>query len=202
MRRKNRAGRTGREMRFESLEARKLLAADVAADVSNGLVIEGTEDADRISAFVDDCNQLHVIVNGNERIYDSDSVDGLHVRAKGGDDHVRIDESVFQWTTINGGSGDDKIDGGSGNDRIDAGSGNDVVRGGYGNDVIQGGWGNDFLSGNAGDDVITGDPLDILPGTPSSVLHRGNDKIDGGSGNDSIRGMVGNDTINGGSGDD
>ncbi|MCH2609006.1 MAG: hypothetical protein MKZ92_10780, partial [Pedosphaera sp.] len=169
MRRKNRAVRTGREMRFESLEARKLLAADL----SNGLVIEGTEDADRISAFVDDSNQLHVIVNGNESIYDSDSVDGLHVRAKGGDDHVRIDESVFQWTTINGGSGDDNINGGSGNDQIDAGSGNDVVRGGAGNDVIQGGWGNDVLSGNAGDDVITGDPLDILPGTPSSVLHRG-----------------------------
>ena len=143
-----------------------MLAADFAAtdvvrpedvDLDNPpdvvVIAEGTNDDDRISAFVDDANQLHVIVNDDETVINSDDVDGIIVLAKDGNDRVHIDESVFQWTQIHGGEGNDGIQGGSGNDYINAGAGNDRVRGGAGNDLIIGGHGNDVLAGGLGNDA-------------------------------------------------
>ena len=114
--------------------------------------------ADRISAFVDDENMLHVNVNGDESVYHSEDIDGIYVLAKDGNDRVRIDPSVLQWTHIRGGAGNDGIQGGSGNDRIDGGErqrphswrfGDDLLIGGAGRDSISGGFGNDGILGGA-----------------------------------------------------
>jgi hypothetical protein len=83
-------------MRMESLENRNLLAADFMAiealplepidpvDPPMGVVVaEGTQEADRIRAFVDDDSMLHVVVNGEERVFESEQIDGILVRAKG-----------------------------------------------------------------------------------------------------------------------
>jgi len=188
-------------MSFESLETKVLLAADVAIvsplpfddidllDPPTAVVIvEGTDEADRISAFVDSDNMLRVNVNGDVSVYNSDDIDGIYVNAKGGNDLVRIDASVFQWTKILGGEGKDGIQGGSGNDHIIGGEGNDRIRGGAGNDLIEGRAGDDTISGGRGNDAILGG--------------RGNDNLSGGRGNDAIAGGSGNDRVSGGAGDD
>ncbi len=93
------------------------------------------------------------------------------VRARGGDDDVRIDESNGAFTTTI----PTTIAGGRGNDTLTGGSGAETLRGGYGNDAIDGNGGNDLARLGAGDDTFTWDPGD------------GSDTIDGRSGNDTMR---------------
>jgi Ca2+-binding RTX toxin-like protein len=97
-------------------------------------------------------------------------LDSILVKARGGDDVVRIDESggVFTDTTpttIDGGRGDDQLLGGSGAERLIGGDGADFVDGGRGSDVA--------LLG-AGDDTFQWDP---------------------GEGSDTVEGQDGNDTM-------
>ena len=189
---------SARSTRIESLEDRNLLAADFIAmdsmpvdpvDPPIGIVVaEGTEEADRIGAFVDGDNMLHVVVNGDENLYNSDQIDGILVRAKGGDDRIWIAPSVSQWTRIHGGAGNDRIQGGSGNDDIQGGAGNDRMGGGFGNDLIVGDAGDDVISGGFGHDALLGS--------------EGNDILRGGFGDDAIAGGSGNDRIGGGWGND
>ena len=82
---------------------------------------------------------LHVVVNGEESTFDSNSIDGIYVLGKGGDDRIAIHASVSQWTQIFGDGGNDTISGGSGNDYIRGGQGNDRIGGGAGHDLIIGG---------------------------------------------------------------
>jgi Ca2+-binding RTX toxin-like protein len=93
------------------------------------------------------------------------------VKARGGDDNVRIDESNGAFTTTI----PTTIAGGGGNDTLTGGSGAETLRGGYGNDAIDGNGGNDLARLGAGDDTFTWDPGD------------GSDTIDGRSGNDTMR---------------
>ncbi len=93
------------------------------------------------------------------------------VKARGGDDNVRIDESNGAFTTTI----PTTIAGGRGNDTLTGGSGAETLRGGYGNDEIDGNGGNDLARLGAGDDTFTWDPGD------------GSDTIDGRSGNDTMR---------------
>jgi Ca2+-binding RTX toxin-like protein len=99
------------------------------------------------------------------------------VGARGGDDHVRIDEAngVFTDaipTTLDGGIGDDTLAGGSGAE---------TLRGGLGNDSIDGNRGNDVAFMGLGDDTFVWDP---------------------GDGSDVVEGELGDDTLlfNGGGG--
>jgi Ca2+-binding RTX toxin-like protein len=93
------------------------------------------------------------------------------VKARGGDDNVRIDESNGAFTTTI----PTTIAGGRGNDTLTGGSGAETLRGGHGNDAIDGNGGNDLARLGAGDDTFTWDPGD------------GSDTIDGRSGNDTMR---------------
>ena len=97
-------------------------------------------------------------------------VKDIEVDAKSGDDSVTIDESngIFTDnipTTIDGGSGDDRLVGGSGAETLVGGSGNDSIDGKRGNDVVRMG---------AGDDSFVWDPGD------------GSDVVDGQSGTDTM----------------
>jgi Ca2+-binding RTX toxin-like protein len=96
--------------------------------------------------------------------------DRISVRARGGEDAVRIDDSrgVFtdtEATSIAGGDGNDVITGGEGAERILGRDGNDVVDPGRGSDVVDLG---------AGDDRASWDPGD------------GSDVVDGGDGHDAL----------------
>ncbi len=118
-------------------------------------------------------------------------------------------------STVNGGSGNDKIKVGTGFNRVTGGIGNDSIVGnigvdqlygddgddsidaGAGNDFVQGGNGNDFIRGGANDDKIYGSA-----GNDSLLGSDGNDFMLGGDGNDKIAGEAGNDTIRGEGGAD
>ena len=106
--------------------------------------------------------------------------DRISVRARGGDDAVRIDESrgVFtdtEATSIAGGDGNDVITGGEGAERILGRDGNDVVDPGRGSDVVDLGAGDDRVSWDPGDgsDVVDGsDGHDALTFNGANIAER------------------------------
>ncbi len=67
----------------------------------------------------------------------------LSVYGEQGSDTIRVDSSVTQGVTLDGGEGQDLLIGGSGNDILIGGDGNDWLNGGEGNDRLSGGIGND-----------------------------------------------------------
>jgi Ca2+-binding RTX toxin-like protein len=110
-------------------------------------------------------NTLQVDVGDNgtpDFSFDRSTFNAIKVRAGGGNDEVRIDESNGAFTndavTINGGPGNDTLIGGSGSDVLIGGPGNDTVDGGRGNDVALLGAGNDRFTWDPGDgsDTVEG----------------------------------------------
>jgi len=98
-------------------------------------------------------------------------VTSILVRAKAGDDSVRMDEANGAFTdTI-----PTTIDGGPGDDRLSGGKGVETFLGGYGNDSIDGNGGNDLARMGAGDDTFIWDPGD------------GSDTVEGEDGADTMR---------------
>lgn len=100
-------------------------------------------------------------------------------------------------TTINGGSGadrlrgttgDDTINGFGGNDTLQGGDGNDTLNGGDGNDTLDGGLGTNVLDGGAGDDTFVGfGTYARIPMGPGVFdLVGGSNTIIGGAGTDTI----------------
>ena len=78
------------------------------------------------------------------------------VRARAGDDVVRMDESNGAFTdTIQ-----TTLDGGRGEDQLSGGKGAELLLGGDGNDTIDGNPGNDVALLGAGDDTFVWDPGD------------------------------------------
>lgn len=200
-----------RSLQFEQLERRTLLAADflpaapsVAFDFEvtpenptlDIAFVAGTEEADEILASVSG-NDLTVSVNGRSTVYDARQYDLIYVACLGGDDMVRIDESVRLKTIIFGGEGEDRIFGGAGRDHIDGGPGNDYVYAGRGDDLVIGGVGSDVIAGGSGDDTIIGGS-----GNDSMYGGYGVDALFGGEGDDRMWGDFGDDSLFGGAGDD
>ncbi|HEY7118485.1 MAG TPA: NosD domain-containing protein, partial [Tepidisphaeraceae bacterium] len=100
-------------------------------------------------------------------------------------------------TTISAGDGNDTVIGTFANDLITGGAGDDQLNAGDGNDTADGGDGNDHVFGGKGDDSLTGgDGADFIDGAD------GNNTIGGGAGDDSIGAGVGDDLITGGDGND
>jgi hypothetical protein len=98
------------------------------------------------------------------------AIDRIKVSARGGDDHVRIDDTNGTFTdTI-----PTTIDGGRGNDTITGGAGAETLNGGPGNDSIDGKGGSDVSNLGPGDDSFVWDPGD------------GSDSIEGGDGTDTL----------------
>jgi len=98
------------------------------------------------------------------------AIQRIKVGARGGDDHVRIDDTNGAFT--------DTIP-----TKIDGGRGNDTIAGGAGAETLNGGPGNDSIDGNGGSDVS-----DLGPGDDSFVW-------DPGDGSDTIEGNDGQDTM-------
>ena len=98
------------------------------------------------------------------------AIESVSVKALGGDDRVRIDDTNGAFTNAI----PTRIDGGPGNDTIAGGAGAETLNGGTGNDTIDGNGGNDVSDLGAGDDSFVWDPGD------------GSDTIEGNDGTDTM----------------
>jgi Ca2+-binding RTX toxin-like protein len=139
------------------------------------LTIKGTKAADKIAVRLaaGDSRTLQVDTNDDgtsDFSFARADVTRIIVRAGAGNDAVRMDESngVFTDTIPT------TIDGGTGNDRIAGGKGNERLLGGPGNDSIDGNGGDDVALLGTGSDTFVWDPGD------------GSDTIEGGAGADTM----------------
>jgi Ca2+-binding RTX toxin-like protein len=149
--------------RFEKLEDRRMMAADI--DLDNGiLTIEGTDNRDLIYVQYDpnDADEIRVrIFDGQtyemleEENYDREDVQQVVAYAFNGDDFLKNYSDIA--ATFYGGGDDDILHGGSANDWLDGGEGNDILFGHQGNDDLLGGVGDDnyqFSGTTLGSDVV------------------------------------------------
>jgi Ca2+-binding RTX toxin-like protein len=140
------------------------------------LIVEGTRANDKIALRLQagrpDILEVDVGDDGSADFnIKRKHVAKIVVRARAGDDFVRIDESNGTFTdtiptTLDGGAGDDTIAGGKGVEQLLGGDGNDTIDGNGGNDVARMG---------AGDDTFVWDPGD------------GSDTVEGETGADTMR---------------
>jgi RTX calcium-binding nonapeptide repeat (4 copies) len=140
------------------------------------LKIKGTNEGDKIALRLKagDPGTLQVDVGDDgsaDFSFQREDIERIDVKARRGDDLVRIDESNGAFTDAI----PTKLDGGDGIDNLIGGSGAETFLGGYGNDSIDGNRGNDLAFMGAGDDTFVWDPGD------------GNDTIEGQDGADTMR---------------
>lgn len=185
----------------ESLETRRLLAADLVAVLNNGILeIDGTKRADAITVSLSTTVAGQLDVLSRETIKQSFTfadVTRIDIEGKGGDDVITIGSGITIRTEIDGDGGNDTITGGDGDDDLDGDSGNDTLNGGAGDDNLDGGSGNDILNGGDDNDRLRGDS-----GSDELNGGAGNDNCDGGSGNDTVNGDDDGDYLTGGNGKD
>jgi Ca2+-binding RTX toxin-like protein len=136
--------------RFERLEDRQMMAADISLD--NGvLTLQGTGNADEIAIEVNsaDPGELLVTITDmqnnvvlQQEHFDLDDVQEIVAYGYAGVDHLQnftdIPAQFF------GGEGGDNLFSSGGNDLLDGGAGDDVLIAGGGNDIQIGGAGNDL----------------------------------------------------------
>lgn len=169
-------------MLFENLESRRLMSVSLDP-VSKVLTINGTDNADVISAKVLNGTTLQVKDNAFIGNYQLTKVSKIVINAKNGADTVTLDSTVKLPSTIDAGQSGpqvgigDKIQGGGGNDTIQLRGYYSTAKGGAGNDTI-----NLFASvssafGEAGNDFIAN------KGANGTIR---DNYIDGGVGNDTI----------------
>ncbi len=209
-----------RNLTFEQLEAKKLLAANVSL-FDGELLIEGTDQADRI-VVSQKRSSISVSVDGAKESFDGNLVRSIRFLGRDGDDYfankTKLPSVAYGNSgndTLIGGSnadrfhggpdddhltgndGDDQLHGDWGDDRLVGGNGDDDLRGWYGDDYLSGDDGDDYLSGYKGaDEIHGGNGDDLIKG------HEGDDLLYGDGGNDSIYGWKGDDLILGGKGND
>src|SRR5881394_1070443 len=141
----------------------------------DALRVRGTEANDAIALRLAAGNPAVVQVdlddNGSADFsFPRAAIESISVKARGGNDQVRIDDSNGAFTNAI----PTRIDGGPGNDTIAGGGGPETLNGGPGNDTIDGNGGNDVSDLGAGDDTFVWDPGD------------GSDTIEGNDGADTM----------------
>ena len=151
-------------------------AAPSARVNANGtLVLTGTAARDDVTLRVrsDRPNRLEVDL-GDDGSADLEfakrDFDRIRVRARGGNDRVRIDDSEVQFTT----DVPTLLEGERGNDRLTGGAGRERLLGGRGKDIVDGNGGNDRIGLGAGRDRVRWAPGD------------GNDRVAGGGSRDTL----------------
>jgi len=149
------------------------------------IVVSGTTGDDDISIKIEEVEGVDNIViemNGGSISQPVGNITHVVVNGDDGNDLIRVQDSVYLTTELNGDGGNDEITsngtaeacihGGAGSDiligtdvgdKIDGGAGNDFIRARGGDDSVQGGIGNDTISGGRGNDTLNGDPADIVP---------------------------------------
>jgi Ca2+-binding RTX toxin-like protein len=158
-----RRNKFNRVRKFERLEDRRMMAADI--DFDDGVVtVEGTDNRDQIviSANPKDSDEILVRVINlrtgellEQEDYDREDVDRIDAYGFGANDVILNDTDIESRQF--GGGGDDELYGGSGIDTLDGGANNDRLEGGRGNDTLTGGTGNDtyvFAGSSLGIDTV------------------------------------------------
>ncbi|MFM7117609.1 MAG: calcium-binding protein, partial [Planctomycetota bacterium] len=145
------SGRPQSGLEFQKLENRALLAG---ITFNSGIVtVEGTNNADNISAVVDGLN-IKFTLNATTQSFAANTVLLINLFGEGGNDTLA--NSTDKPSIMRGGLGNDVMTGGSVADRMEGGDGDDTLTGGAGADDILGEVGNDTLNGGDGDDLLTG----------------------------------------------
>jgi len=166
----------------ETLSAEDIAVLAYEDDITAGLAITGTENADDLRGSLND-----------------DVVTG-----QGGDDTISL---LAGDDIVRGNAGGDLIEAGEGNDRAFGQDGSDTLTGGMGDDLLRGGaegdsltdaQGADTLLGDAGDDMIIGSSFARPEGPDADSI---GDELFGGLGDDQIT-FGDNDTVGGGFGAD
>jgi hemolysin type calcium-binding protein len=139
------------------------------------LRVRGTEASDRIALRLAAGNPAVVQVdlgdNGSADFsFPRAALGSISVKARGGNDRVRIDDTNGAFTNAI----PTRIDGGPGSDMIAGGAGAETLNGGSGNDTIDGNGRDDVSDLGAGDDTFVWDPGD------------GSDTIEGNDGADTM----------------
>jgi Ca2+-binding RTX toxin-like protein len=155
----------------------------LGATFANGvLTITGSDQADNIEIFAQDgtlyvrevvkdliifsmphSNPITTVSLENAKTFvglPGSSLQSIVVNANGGDDWIKVDESLSVPVTMRGGLGNDTLMGGSGADNLIGGWGDDKLLGLGGNDSLHGEQGNDLLIGGDGDDKMYGNDGD------------------------------------------
>lgn len=195
---------------IEGLETRRLLAADVVAELNGGLLeVTGTNKADVITVELSTSvsGQLDVLSGTMiKQSFTASQVTSIHVEGKAGNDTITIGAGITVPVTVEGDSGNDTLNGGDGDDDLLGDSGNDTLNGGAGDDNCHGGSGNDIINGGDDDDLLRGDSGkdDINGGAGNDNCDGGNssDDVSGDDDDDFLTGGSGKDVVSGGSGDD
>ncbi len=151
--------KSNRSLKVESLQARCLLAADIALGADGILRINGSTSDDTISIQEVGWGDVRVTISTNgavlkQQAFSGDLVTSLQVSGDSGND--KITNATTIPSVINGGDGDDSLTGGSARDQIYGGLGNDTLTGGDGDDSLNGNGGTDYLYGGMGNDTVYG----------------------------------------------
>jgi Ca2+-binding RTX toxin-like protein len=201
---------------IETLETRRLLSLTLEGST---LVFEGTENADQLAIWRNGAGDLVVWIDGNQLIAEGDLVDDFHAIGLGGNDVLRVDFRLGLPSTLDGGTGDDKLIGGASSDLLIGGDGLDRFFGNDGNDTLNPGLGADQLFGAGGRDTAdyssrTDDiSFNQFPDRPGGfgrvsgddgedILGLDIERLVGGSGNDRFVGDERPNTFIGGAGND
>jgi uncharacterized delta-60 repeat protein len=186
--------------------------------------------ADQASIFPDGNGNLTIYVNGVTNMVDANLVTRIEMNGNGGDDFLRVHQSLTIPATIYGGlggetsvGGNDTCVGGGGNDVLFGNDGDDVIFGNGGSDYINGGFGADDMHGNAGRDTVDYSSYDgriivsldavrddgfigeddlVFSDIERVLGGQNDDRIGGGDGTQILVGGPGNDTLGGGGGND
>ena len=207
--------RQQKQLYFETMEQRIVLATGTASIIDGALRICGTAGNDTIViAELSDNFWVSASFLQTPQLFAKTDATSIKVTGGDGDDTI-VATSLQTTATLEGNAGDDRvfgsfvadnifggpgadlIFGNGGDDNIFAGTGEDRVFAGGGNDTIYGGDDNDLIQGNDGDDTVRGEG-----GNDQLFGSGGADSVYGGFGDDTLLGGAGNDMLFGGSGND
>lgn len=175
--------------------------------VSNRLIVETGDLADKIRVRSWPGDKLQFLVNGQSYVLDAHAPQGpqhsLLIKTNGGKDEVTIDDDVKHTVEIHGGDGRDILKAGGGptalfgegdEDELRLGSGFGYAQGGDADDVMVGGSGTNVMYGNNGNDRMYSktDAKDsknfIFGGDGDDVLYTpdGENHLNGGKGKNQL----------------
>ncbi len=193
---------TCRVLRGESLETRKLMAADIS--IAGGILRIDADPAGTQAHVIDthpglQLAPIQVVTtspNGNTVQFVAKNA-FASIRFNGSDQADTFINSTNFRSLAYGYGGNDLLQGGSNVDTFWGQNGEDTLRGGNGADLLFGGNDSDVIEGQAGDDSIYGQN-----GNDHLFGGSGNDVLDGGNGMDGLYGDSGLDSYIGGAGAD
>ena len=179
-----------RRLRLEGMEDRTCMSVAVPGEVTavlhnRVLTVHGSPNADQIDVTLAIQPGMGVGIKVAGTVYSHFAIDRIVILGEGGNDQIRVSQSIAKPTRIVGGAGDDTVLGGGAADHLYGGPGADVLSGGGGNDYLAGGSGDDTLDGGTGSDELWGqDGNDVLLGVDGESW----DFLIGGRGDDTLIG--------------